>query len=139
MLRIPLHRGRIFSAFDRAGARHVAIINEAMARMLWPGQDAMGRRFRPTINSFYWEVIGVVGDLASIGTGAPPMPTAYLPIEQSYQATAALVVRTNADPAAFIKQVMSNVQRLDPNLALVGELTMSDAIFRSLWAPPGGR
>ena len=138
VLRIPLHRGRIFNSFDRDGTRRVAIINEAMARMMWPGQDAMGRRFRPAVNNVYWEVIGIVGDIAAIGTGAPPTPTAYLPMEQSYQATAALVVHTGADSAGLIKPVMSNVQRLDPNLALVGELTMGEAISRGLWAPRAG-
>jgi putative ABC transport system permease protein len=48
------------------------------------------------------------------------------------------VVHTSTDPAGLIKPVMANIQRLDPNLALVGALTMSDAISRGLWAPRAG-
>lgn len=137
-VRIPLHRGRVFNSFDRDGTRRVAIVSESMARMLWPGQEAIGKRFRTAVDPAYWEVVGIAGDVASIGSGQPPQPTAYLPLEQSYQSTVALVVRTAADPAGMIKPVMSNVQRLDPNLALVNPLTMPEAISRGLWAPRAG-
>jgi putative ABC transport system permease protein len=137
-VRIPLHQGRVFNSFDRDGTRLVALVSESMARMLWPGQNAIGRRFRSATESSYREVVGVVGDVASIGSGAPPLPTAYLPLEQSYQSTVSLVARTTADPAALMKPVMANVQRLDPNLALVGARTMPEMISRGLWAPRAG-
>lgn len=137
-LHIPLRRGRVINSLDRKGTRPVAVVSESMARLLWPGQDALGRRFRNTIEQRYWEVVGVVGDIASIGTGAPPMPTAYQPLEQSYQTTLVLVVHTATDPSVSMRPVLSNVQRLDPNLALVGALTMPEAISRGLWAPRAG-
>jgi ABC-type antimicrobial peptide transport system permease subunit len=80
----------------------------------------------------------VVGDVASIGSGSPPLPIAYLPLEQSYQSTVTLVARTTADASASMKPVIANVQRLDPNLALVGALTMPEMISRGLWAPRAG-
>jgi len=80
----------------------------------------------------------VVGDVASIGTGLPPLPTAYQPLDQSYQSTVTLVARTQADPAALMKPVMAKVQRLDPDLALTGALTMPEMISRGLWAPRAG-
>ena len=43
-LSIPLRRGRLFTPDDRAGAPHVAVVNEALARMAWPNQDPIGRR-----------------------------------------------------------------------------------------------
>jgi predicted permease len=137
-VRIPLHQGRVINTFDRDGTRPVAVVSESMARLFWPGQNAIGRRFRNAVESNYREVVGVVGDIASIGTGAPPMPTAYLPLDQSYQSTVALVARTAADPSAPMKPVIANVQRLDPNLALVGALTMPEMISRGLWAPRTG-
>jgi putative ABC transport system permease protein len=137
-VRIPLHQGRVFDSLDRDGTRRVAVVSESMARLFWPGQNAIGRRFRSAVESSYREVVGVVGDIASIGTGAPPMPTAYLPIDQSYQSTLALVARTAAEPAVAMKPVIANVQRLDPNLALVDARTMPQMISRGLWAPRAG-
>ena len=137
-VRIPLHQGRIFNAFDRDGTRPVAVVSESMARLFWPGQNAIGRRFRSTAESAYREVVGVVGDVASIGSGSPPLPIAYLPFEQSYQSTVTLVARTAADPSLTMKPVMTNVQRLDFNLALVGALTMPEMISRGLSAPRTG-
>ncbi|HTC88456.1 MAG TPA: FtsX-like permease family protein, partial [Bryobacteraceae bacterium] len=88
--------------------------------------------------SVYREVVGVVGDVASIGSGSPPLPIAYLPLDQSYQSTITLVARTAADPAALMKAVTAKVQKLDPNLALIGALTMPEMISRGLWAPRAG-
>jgi putative ABC transport system permease protein len=113
-------------------------VSESMARLFWPGQNAIGRRFRNSVDSTYWEVVGVVGDVASIGTGLPPLPTAYQPLDQSYQSTVTLVARSAADPAALMKPVMAKVQRLDPDLALTGALTMPEMISRGLWAPRAG-
>jgi putative ABC transport system permease protein len=137
-VRIPLHQGRVFNSFDRDGTRPVAVVSESMARLFWPGQNAIGRRFRSTAESTYREVVGVVGDVASIGSGVPPLPIAYLPFEQSYQSTVTLVARTTADPSRAMQPVMANVQRLDPNLALVGARTMPEMISRGLWAPRAG-
>src|ERR1022692_747216 len=44
-MRIPVIEGRVFTAFDRQGSKHVAVVTEAMARHLWPGQSAIGKRF----------------------------------------------------------------------------------------------
>jgi predicted permease len=137
-VRIPLHQGRVFNSFDRDGTGRVAVVSESMARLFWPGQNAIGRRFRSATESTYREVVGVVGDVASIGSGSPPLPIAYLPLEQSYQSTVTLVARTTADASASMKPVIANVQRLDPNLALVGALTMPEMISRGLWAPRAG-
>ena len=137
-VRIPLHRGRVFTSLDRDGTRSVAVVSESMARLFWPGQDAIGRRFRNSTESVYREVVGVVGDVASIGSGSPPLPIAYPPLDQSYQSTITLVARTAADPAALMKAVTAKVQKLDPNLALIGALTMPEMISRGLWAPRAG-
>jgi predicted permease len=137
-VRIPLREGRELNSFDRDGTRSVAVVSESMARLFWPGQDAIGRRFRSSTESTYREVVGVVADVANIGSGEPPLPIAYLPLEQSYQSTIVVVARPAADPSAAMKAVMANVQRLDPNLALVGASTMPETIARGLWAPRAG-
>ncbi len=137
-VRIPLHQGRVFNSFDRAGTRPVAVVSEAMARLFWPGQNAIGRRFRSSAENTYREVVGVVADVANIGSGDPPLPIAYLPLDQSYQSNITLVARTATDPSLLTKPVLGKVQRLDPNLPLVGALTMPEMISRGLWAPRAG-
>jgi hypothetical protein len=63
-LRIPLKEGRYLPATFKAGDPHVIIINEAMARLYWPGQSAIGKRVRFTDKDWWNEVIGVVGDIS---------------------------------------------------------------------------
>ncbi len=68
----PLLRGRSFSAADGPNGPRVAVINDMMARRLWPGQDAVGRRFKlgpPDTNSPWFTVVGIVGRHAPAGTG----------------------------------------------------------------------
>src|SRR5262245_32033052 len=65
-LRVPLRKGRFFNAQDDQGAMPVTIINETMARRFWPGEEALGKRFRlgPAQSDSPWlTVIGVVGDM----------------------------------------------------------------------------
>ena len=59
----PLVRGRAFTARDTADSRRVAVVNETMAKRLWPGQDPVGKRFRFAETGRPWiEVVGVAAD-----------------------------------------------------------------------------
>ena len=76
--------------------------------------------------------------LPHIGSGVPPLPIAYLPLDQSYQSTSRWWRGRQPTLHCSMKPVMAKVQRLDPNLALVGALTMPEMISRGLWAPRAG-
>src|SRR5437879_3372893 len=77
-MRIPLLSGRDFTDFDRENTTRVAVINEAMAKMMWPGQDPLGNRFAIVQEPELLQGIGVVGpkDVGLIGEDAHPV--AYL-------------------------------------------------------------
>ncbi|HKA01449.1 MAG TPA: ABC transporter permease, partial [Candidatus Solibacter sp.] len=76
-MRIPLIAGRGFTTFDRDGSARAAIVNQAMARHFWPGRDAIGKRFRITVQNFSWQVVGICGGSVVNTIGEQPQPVAY--------------------------------------------------------------
>src|SRR5207249_2814602 len=90
-MRIPLISGRDFTDFDRDKTTRVAIINEAMAKAIWPGQEPLGKRFAIVKEPELLQVIGVVGTTVVGQIGEDPQPTAYLPMRQQYSPFATLV------------------------------------------------
>jgi predicted permease len=81
-LRVPLRSGRFFNLADNQGAVPVAIINETMARRFWPGEDAVGKRFKlgqtQTTNPWLM-VVGVVGDMRRQGLERQPIAQFFRP------------------------------------------------------------
>jgi predicted permease len=127
--------GRGFSAADREGSKRVVIANEAMARMLWPGQDPVGRRFRFFGDDFDHEIVGVTQDIKQITLGETPQACVYLPMEQSYSTYMTFLVRGAGDPAPALAAARREVRALDPNLPLTQAWTLHEVMSQSLWAP----
>ena len=134
-MRIPIAEGRGFTAFDRQGSRRVAIVTEAMARHFWPGQDAIGKRFKLAIAPYLIEVVGVSGNTVAANIGEDPQPIAFVPLDQNYQSFVSLLVRTDGNPEAVMQGVLRQVQPLDSNMALLQPQTVQDLIGQGLWAP----
>jgi putative ABC transport system permease protein len=137
-MRIPLLHGREFTEFDREGSTKVAIINEVMARMMWPGQEALGKRFYTFADAQPYEVIGVVGNTVVLQISQDPQPTAYVPLRQQYSAVGALIVRTTGNPEAVLETARRQVQQLDRNLAFTNANTVGQVLDQGLWAPRMG-
>jgi len=137
-LRIPLRSGRNFTEFDRPESAEVAIVNDAFAKQLWPGQDALHKRFtivqRPTL----YEIVGVAANAVVNQVGEDPTPMIYRPLRQDYAAAAALVVRTSGDPEKMIGAIRDRVQALDRRAPLRGIGTVQQQIQAGLWAPRMG-
>ena len=134
-MRIPIVSGRGFTPFDRDGATRVAVVSQAMARHFWPGQEALGKRFKLVIGMDYYQVVGVCGDSVVETIGEQPQPQAFLPLEQNYQPGAALIVRTAGNPAAVMPAALRQVQSLNVNMPLTNANTIQDLIAQGLWAP----
>jgi predicted permease len=137
-MRIALERGRVFSEFDRSDSARVAVINHAMASLFWPGQSAIGKRFRFVSDPALREVVGVVGNTAVSAIGERPQPVVYNPLEQQFSTAVALEARTQSQPAAILPVVLRRVQSLDSNLALTNAFTIQDWLAQGLWAPRMG-
>jgi putative ABC transport system permease protein len=136
-MRMPLRRGRWLDEHDDAASPLVAVINEAMARRFWPGEEAIGKRvsLRPAFGSDlgaqpWMTVVGVVGDVKARGLDAPVPDQVYLPYGQGTPLWMVLVVRTASDPAALASALTRTVHLVDPEQPVYNVRTM-DAVLAS--------
>jgi putative ABC transport system permease protein len=120
-LGIPFVEGRNFSPDLKAGDPLVFIVNEALARRLWPGRSALGRRIRSDDSGYitWGEVIGVVRDVETAANFSEPATRLqiYKPIVHEPWGWANLVVRGPA-PAALAESLRRAVAEVDPDLAV---------------------
>ncbi len=119
---IRLVRGRVFTEADDADAANVVIVNETMARRVWPGEDAIGKRIntRSAENPNWREVVGVVADTRHFGPAQDPRMALYLPHRQIPISLMHVVVRTAGDPADLAGAVRREIWSLDDQLAIAG-------------------
>jgi predicted permease len=138
-LGIPLRRGRQFTAHDNAaGAPPVMIINESLARILWPGypsgENPVGRHISEGYDKLVgWiEVVGVVADIHEGGLAFDAVPEFYLPSSLHPPQTAYLVLRTDADPLRFAGSARSQVLAVDGDQPLSDIKTMGAVLESTL-------
>jgi putative ABC transport system permease protein len=121
VMRVPLLRGRLLTDADREGAPPVVVINEAMAREAFAGQDPIGQRLAfdklPDSTSRWWTIVGVVGSERQASLAAPPATEAFQPYTQEANSYMTLVARTTGDPSGIVPAVRRVLAGLDPDLA----------------------
>jgi putative ABC transport system permease protein len=128
---VPLLAGRTFDERDAAGAPTVVIIGKTIADRLFPGRDPVGRRFRyPSIQVDPITIVGVVGDVKITGLDEEIKPVLYYPARQG-GLNANLVVRTNIDPTSLTNAVRAEVNKLDPDAAILNVNTMEGMIAQT--------
>ena len=116
-LRIPLLSGRDFDPHDTEDKPPIAIINATMAKLFWPGQDAVGKRFSQDKQQPKWiRVVGVVGDVHQRGLAQPPAPEAFFPAYQRSRNSMVIVVRTDGKPSNQLNAVTGAVHELDSQM-----------------------
>jgi len=128
---IPLLRGRQFDARDRAGAPSVALVNETFARLLWPGQDAVGRIFEAE-NDPGMTIVGVVADVKQAGLDVPPKPEYYVPQEQAGGPSGSLVIRTAGEPLGLAAAVRREIWAVDRDASITEIQRMEDILDREV-------
>jgi putative ABC transport system permease protein len=125
-MEIPL-RGRDFTERENTEQSRVAIVNETFARRMFPGQEAIGRRFNSSgPDKPFWEVIGVAADGKYNTLGEDPKAAFYRPMLRDYSSGATLVARTAGDPHSVLAALRGEFQRLDPTLPLYNVQTLSE-------------
>lgn len=129
---IPLLRGRDFNERDRPGSPGVAIVNETMARRLWPAEDPVGKRLRlwnPRGPGELVEVVGVVKDGRYYRSWRDrTRPFMFLPFLQQYRSSMALHIRVNGPAGQIMAAVRSQAQALDKSLPLFGFRSVNEAM-----------
>ncbi len=122
-LRVPLRKGRFFNAQDNQAAVRVTIINEAMARRFWPGEEALGKRFKlgPAQSSAPWlTVVGVVGDMRRQSLEREPIAQILRPYLQSSERKLILLVRTTGEPTQLAPVVRNEIRAIDKTVLVNG-------------------
>ena len=135
---IPVRRGRAFVATDRADAPPVVIVNQALARALWPGRDPVGSRISFTGPSGPWvEIVGVVGDTRSNAADEAPAAAMYMPFSQkrwSWMSWLTLVIRTDGmgETDAMRAALGGAVREMDPQLPILHVATVPELYRESI-------
>jgi predicted permease len=128
-MRVPLVRGRLLTEQDTEKTPMVAMINEAMAKKLWPNQDPLGKRFSAKgVSGPFLEVVGVTQQ----GRYNDPIDDTtlfyYQPMAQNPSTFATLQIRTSAAPEALIPNVEEKIHSLAPGLPLTDVQTMEQSL-----------
>jgi predicted permease len=121
VLRTPLARGRDFTPADRVKPSRVAIVNEALARALWPDGDAIGSTLIVNKDAPA-EVVGIVRDVYAPLAGNPSPPQVYVPL--SPESGNRYCIRVQGDPAAALPTLVRALQELDPDVPVRETMTM---------------
>ncbi|MGH9762492.1 MAG: FtsX-like permease family protein, partial [Blastocatellia bacterium] len=131
-LGITILRGRDFGSNDKDGAPKTAVINETMAADFWPGQDAVGKRFKFFGDEQYREVVGIARNAKYNSLVENKTPFVYLPMLQEYTTPIALFVHSKGDTSSVTADVREQVRSLDAGVPLLGITTLKDVVNQSL-------
>ena len=143
---LKLVRGREFTDRDTEATTHVAVVNETLARRSWPGEDAIGKRFRMFIaggTTPWYEVAGVIRDAKQRNWEAAPESEMYLPYLQDNAylhmpytyLTMTLVVRSSAPPAMIAPLVREQIRAIDRNVPVTAITSMEQVVDDAVWLP----
>ena len=121
---VPVIQGREFNSGDTASSPRVAIINEAMAKKIWPGQDPIGKTFQIERGGPAIQVVGTTGTGKYVFLYESPSAYVYFPMSQSYRSSATLMVYSESDPLQLVGPIREEVRALDATLPLYNVTTM---------------
>jgi putative ABC transport system permease protein len=131
--RIPLLRGRDFTAHDDQAAPKVAVINRTMADKFWPNQDPLGKHFAHNEEHPKWiTVVGVVGDVLQYGLDqTKTAPEAYFPEYQGQSSSMSVLVRASGNPLDQLAALRAAVRELDSQLPVDNPRELAEVVTES--------
>lgn len=144
VLRLEFKEGRSFSEADVNDARKVAVVNETFVRKYLPSDNPLGRRVRlvnleaaaEPVHDAWFEIVGVVGDVANRGLHVPSEPEVWIPSTIAGSVVQVLIVRTSQDPGTLVNLVRREVLATDSGVPLAYSGTLEDWISERLYAGP---
>jgi predicted permease len=120
----PVIQGREFTDADTATSPKVAIIDEAFAKKIWPGENPIGKSFRTEKNGPSIQVVGLTRTGKYLFLYESPQLFVYFPLAQRYNSSASLFVYTQDDPQQMVSAVRDQINQLDANLPVFAVMTM---------------
>jgi putative ABC transport system permease protein len=145
-LAVPLRSGRWFTERDTADAPGVIVINETMARVFWPGEDALGRRIisfarqvgplgRALIADSQYEIVGIAADVKNASLQNATEPAIFYPQRQFPFRSMHLFVRGSGTAETMAGTVRDALRRLDPSLPLSRVITLERLVGEAIDRP----
>jgi predicted permease len=139
-MRIPILQGRDFGAQDEAASTPVIIINEALARQVFPGENPIGKHMMPEVaqgasEPVMREVVGVVGNVKFHDLSDEWAPESYVPYAQISFGSLTLVVRTSQDAHSLAKPIAETVRSLDKDLPTYAPKTVEEYLNGTVAQP----
>ena len=137
LMGIPVLSGREFQASDQGadnGRPMVVLINEQMARELWPDRSPLGERIKigPAESEPWLTIVGVVGDVHNTRLEAQPDFSTYEPFSQRSRDTMTIVVRTSLDPHSVEDAAVKTIHRRETEAAIFDLMTMEERVASSV-------
>lgn len=133
---IPLLAGRLVTEQDVANNTGAVLINEAMAKRFWPGEDPIGRRISTATSTgqqTQWQtIVGVVGSVRHLGLDIEPRPEVYYHTNTSPPFGPVVVIRTTSDPQRLISIARAKVREIDSNVPISNVNTMAQLVAQSV-------
>jgi predicted permease len=131
---VAVVEGRVFTDGDRPDTPWVAIVNETLARRVWPGQSAIGKMFRTRGGDGPpFQIVGVSADHKVLTLSEPPTPFLQIPRNQRPSSFSAIVGRTRGDAKALLRDMRRELLALDPNIVFVENQTMEMEVDATLF------
>jgi putative ABC transport system permease protein len=131
-LELPLRAGRDFTDADGGAGARVVLVNEAFARIAWPGEPAIGKHLTVDISGKAAEVVGVVADVRYAGLDRPTEPEVYEPVADDPWPLMTFVVRGRGAPAGLAAELRRAVGAVDSSQAVTRIMTMNERIDATL-------
>jgi predicted permease len=128
-MRMPLARGRSFADSDSEKSQPVAIVNQTMAKQLWPKEDPIGKRFSiKSQTGPFIEVVGLARDGKYRAPNEQPLPFFFLPVAQNYIPFRTIQLRTSVPPQSLAVPAQQAIRELAPNLSVFDVMPMTEAL-----------
>jgi predicted permease len=132
---IPIVAGRAFEERDDGKAQRVVIVNQALARRQFPGEEAVGRRISFDGRETWRTIVGVAADSRQYGLDRDAREEIYVPLRQSAPIAAALLVKVQGDPRGMAPLVRAAVHEVDPRQPVAQLRTFQEVLSSSLSTP----
>ena len=148
-IEMRLVKGRLLAEADREGAQLAAVINETFARNHWPGEEAVGRRFRyldappDKATSSFATVVGIVADAKNRALNEEARQEAFFPLQQhtaaygqnDLQQAYSLLVKTSDNPESLANTIRREIHSIEPNIIITRVRTMEQLMGTAFVEP----